>query len=316
MKKLPFIIIFDIDLTIIGNIDIVMKELVFLEYLYNVCKKKGINAKCSSKDFIDIQGVLKDGLLRPNISEFINFCDKKFRNAKTKANVVEVFFYTNSGYSWTNDFIGKNLEQALKIKINRPFFTRENSMNLTMKKSLANIYPTIISTLAKRYPSLNDGDAAEYVMNNRMIFIDDIKDNIFAYTNRQVVCPAYNYTPYYDIYEKCITKYKIDPQIFNDKEILKYMSDNSILIYNNNGNAWQQSKEYIAISNIYYTKHAEISKIKNADTYYKDLIAELSKKSISGERLTDKNIVMLNNKLSVKAIPKAMPKAIPKAKPN
>ena len=316
MKKLPFIIIFDIDLTIIGNIDIVMKELVFLEYLYNVCKKKGINTKCPSMDLIDIQDVLKDGLLRPNVSDFINFCDTKFKNAKTKANVVEVFFYTNSGYSWTNDFLGKKLEQALKIKINRPFFTRENSMNLTMKKSLANIYPTIIGSLAKRYPSLNDGDIAEYVMNNRMIFIDDIKDNIFAYTNRQVVCPAYNYTPYYEIYEKCITKYKIDPQIFNDKEILKYMSDNSILIYNNNGNAWQQSKEYIAISNMYYTKHAEISKIKNADTYYKDLIAELSKKSISGERLTDKNIVMLNNKLSVKAIPKAIPKAKPKAIPK
>lgn len=299
MKKLPFIIIFDIDLTIIGNIDIVMKELVFLEYLYNVCKKKGINTKCPSMDLIDIQDVLKDGLLRPNVSDFINFCDTKFKN-------IEVFFYTNSGYSWTNDFLGKKLEQALKIKINRPFFTRENSMNLTMKKSLANIYPTIIGSLAKRYPSLNDGDIAEYVMNNRMIFIDDIKDNIFAYTNRQVVCPAYNYTPYYEIYEKCITKYKIDPQIFNDKEILKYMSDNSILIYNNNGNAWQQSKEYIAISNMYYTKHAEISKIKNADTYYKDLVAELSKKSISGERLTDKNIVMLNNKLSTK--PKAIPK--------
>lgn len=299
MKKLPFIIIFDIDLTIIGNIDIVMKELVFLEYLYNVCKKKGINTKCPSMDLIDIQDVLKDGLLRPNVSDFIKFCITKFKN-------IEVFFYTNSGYSWTNDFLGKKLEQALKIKINRPFFTRENSMNLTMKKSLANIYPTIIGSLAKRYPSLNDGDIAEYVMNNRMIFIDDIKDNIFAYTNRQVVCPAYNYTPYYEIYEKCITKYKIDPQIFNDKEILKYMSDNSILIYNNNGNAWQQSKEYIAISNMYYTKHAEISKIKNADTYYKDLIAELSKKSISGERLTDKNIVMLNNKLSTK--PKAIPK--------
>ena len=171
MKKLPFIIIFDIDLTIIGNIDIVMKELVFLEYLYNVCKKKGINTKCPSMDLIDIQDVLKDGLLRPNVSDFINFCDTKFKN-------IEVFFYTNSGYSWTNDFLGKKLEQALKIKINRPFFTRENSMNLTMKKSLANIYPTIIGSLAKRYPSLNDGDIAEYVMNNRMIFIDDIKDSL------------------------------------------------------------------------------------------------------------------------------------------
>jgi hypothetical protein len=317
MKKQPFIIIFDIDKTIIGNIDIVVKERALLEYIYNVCKKKGVSTKCPSMDLIDIQDVLKDELLRPNVSDFINFCDKKFRNVGAAG--VEVFFYTNSGYAWTNDFIGKNLEKALKIKINRPFFTRENSMNETMKKSLANIYPTIIGTLAKRYPSLNDGDVAEYVLNNRTIFIDDIKDNIFAYTNRQLVCPAYNYTPYYDIYEKCITKYKMSPQIFDDKDILKYMSDNTIPVYNINGNAWQKNKEYIALFNLYYTKHAEISKIKNADTggtYFKYLIAELSKKSVSAERLTDKNIMTLNTKLSVKEpkAPKATKKATKKAK--
>jgi hypothetical protein len=306
MKKLPFIIIFDIDNTIIGDIGIVSREIALLEYIYNVCKKKGVNAKCPSMEFLDIQDVLKDGLLRPNVSDFINFCDKKFKTATGGAGAAEVFFYTYSAYSWTNDFVGKNLEKALKIKVNRPFFTRENSMKITMKKSLANIYPTIISTLAKRYPVLNDGDIAEYVLNNRTIFIDDIKDNIFAYTNRQLVCPAYNYTPYYDIYEKCITKYKMSPQIFDDKDILQYMSDNTIPVYNINGNEWQKNKEYIAIYNLYYTKHAEISKIKNASTasasgaYFKDLIAELSKKSISAERLTDKNIMTLNTKLSVK----------------
>jgi hypothetical protein len=307
MKKLPFIIIFDIDNTIIGDIGIVSREIALLEYIYNVCKKKGVNAKCPSMEFLDIDDVFKDGLLRPNVSDFINFCGKKFKTATGGAGAAEVFFYTNSAYSWTNDFVGKNLEKALKIKVNRPFFTRENSMKLTMKKSLANIYPTIISSLAKRYPSLNDGDIAEYVLNNRTIFIDDIKDNIFAYTNRQLVCPSYNYTPYYDIYEKCITRYKMSPQIFDDKDILKYMSDNTIPVYNTNGDAWQKNKEYIAIYNLYYTKHAEISKIKNADTagaYYKDLIAELSKKSVSAKCLTDKNIMTLNNKLSVKT-PKA-----------
>lgn len=302
MKKQPFIIIFDIDKTIIGDIAIAEKERELLEYIYNVCKKKGVSAKCPSMNFTDIQDVLKEGLLRPNVKDFINFCEKKYKNA-------EVFLYTNSRYSWTNDFIGKNLEKALKIKINRPFFTRENSMKGTMKKSLANIYPTIIGSLAKKYPSLINGDIAEYVLNNRMIFIDDIKDNIFAYTNRQLVCPAYNYTPYYDIYENCITKYKISTQIFNDKDILQYMSDNNIPIYNINGDARQKNKEFIAISNLYYTKAAEISKIKNADTgdtidtYYKDLILELSKKSISTERLTDKNIMMLNNKLAPKVYP-------------
>ena len=296
MKKLPFIIIFDIDLTIIGDINIVWKEMALLEYIYNTCKKKGINAKCPSMDLVDMQDELNNGLLRPNVKDFINFCNKKFKNA-------EVFFYTNSSYFWTNSFLGKNIEKALKIKINRPFFTRENSMMITMKKSLANIYPTIISSLIKKYPSLNNGDIANYILNNRTIFVDDVKDNIFAYTNRQLVCPVYNYSPYYDIYEKCITKYKMDPQIFNDKDILKYMSDNYIHINNKNGNAWQNNKEFIAIANMYNYKYKEISRIKNIDTYYKDLIAELSKKSIKDECLTDKNIMMLNNKLQT---PKAV----------
>jgi hypothetical protein len=296
IKKLPFIIIFDIDLTIIGDINIVWKEMALLEYIYNTCKKKGINAKCPSMDLVDMQDELNNGLLRPNVKDFINFCNKKFKNA-------EVFFYTNSSYFWTNSFLGKNIEKALKIKINRPFFTRENSMMITMKKSLANIYPTIISSLIKKYPSLNNGDIANYILNNRTIFVDDVKDNIFAYTNRQLVCPVYNYSPYYDIYEKCITKYKMDPQIFNDKDILKYMSDNYIHINNKNGNAWQNNKEFIAIANMYNYKYKEISRIKNIDTYYKDLIAELSKKSIKDECLTDKNIMMLNNKLQT---PKAV----------
>jgi hypothetical protein len=290
MKKQPFIIIFDIDQTIIGNIFMLSKEKALLEYIYNTCKKKGVNAKCPSMDLLDMQDELKNGLLRPNVSDFINFCNKKFKNA-------EVFFYTNSEYSWTNSFLGKNIEKALKIKINRPFFTRENSMKITMKKSLANIYPIIINSLIKRYPTLNNGDIAEYIFNNRTIFVDDIKDNIFAYTNRQLVCPAYNFWPYYDIYEKCITKYKMDPQIFNDKDILKYMSDKNIHINNKNGDVWQNNKEFIAIANMYNYKYTEISRIKNIDTYYKDLIAELSKKSIKSECLTDKNIMMLNNKL-------------------
>jgi hypothetical protein len=236
-----------------------------------------------------MQEELKNGLLRPFVKEFIAFCNKKFKN-------VEVFFYTNSSYDWTNSALGKNIEKALNIKVNRPFFTRENSIsNNKWKKSLANIYPTIIKSLCKKYPAMNDEKISEYVLNNRTIFVDDVKDNIFAYTNRQLVCPEYKYWYYYDVYDKLITKYKMSPRIFDDKDILKYMDDNSIYIYNKNGNAFQQNKEYINIANIYNMKYAELS--KGNDTYFKDLIAELSKKSISDDCITDKNIKAINNKI-------------------
>jgi hypothetical protein len=292
MKKQPFIIIFDIDNTIIGDLGMLNKEYYLLEYIYNICKKKGINTKCLSFEHFDMQEELKNGLLRPFAADFINYCNKKFKNA-------EVFFYTNSSYKWTNGALGENIEKALKIKVNRPFFTREDSMSLYRKKSLANIYPTIITSLLKRYPSLNDEKIAEHIFNNRTIFIDDIMDNIFAYTNRQLVCPAYEYMPYYDVYEKCITKYKMDPLIFNDKDILQYMANNDIHIYNKNGNIYQKNKEYIAIANLYNLKRYEINKKENNDTYYKELIAELSKKSVSTKCLTDKNIKAINKKIKI-----------------
>ena len=294
MKKQPFIIIFDIDQTIIGNVIMQSKENNLLEYIFNTCKKKGINNECQNID-LDMQGELKNGLLRPYVREFITFCDKKFKN-------VEVFFYTNSNYKWTNKILGKSIEKALNIKINRPFFTRENSMTHDLKKSLANVYPLIIKSLVKKYPSMKYENNTEYILNNRTIFIDDIKNNIISYTNRQLVCPEYDYFFYYDIYEKIITKYKMDPKIFNDKKILKYMEDNDIYIYNKNGSAFQKNKDYVSIANMYKTKHSQLSTelSKETDTYFKDLITKLSKKSVSDDYLSNKDIVSLNKIKRVK----------------
>ena len=290
MKKLPFIIIFDIDQTIIGNINMQSKENDLLEFIFNTCKKKGINTECQNID-LDMREELKNGLLRPYVCEFIETCNKKFKN-------VEVFFYTNSTYKWTNKILGKSIEKALNIRINRPFFTRENSMSLSLdlKKSLANIYPLIIKSLLNKYPSMKYKKNTEYILNNRTIFIDDIKNNIISYTNRQLVCPAYDYFSYYDIYEKLITKYKMDPKIFNNKDILKYMEDNNIYIYNKNGSVFQKDKEYITLSHMYKKKHSQLSSelSKNTDTYFKDLISILSKKTIKDDCLTDKNIKDIN----------------------
>ena len=292
MKKLPFIIIFDIDQALIGYVHHLSKESGFLEILYNNCKKKGINTKCPNTDIFDMEDELNNGLLRPFAKEFIAFCNKKFKN-------VEVFFYTNSTYSWTNSGLAKNIEKALKIKINRPFFTRENSISkLNNKKSLANIYPIIIKSLLKKYPLMKYEKNTDYILNNRTIFIDDVKDNLYAYTERQLVCPEYEYYHYHDIYDKLINKYNMDPQIFDDKDVLKYMDDEDIYIFNKNGNVHQQNKEYITLMNMSKAKYYELDNFKKKDdTYFKDLIAELSKKSVSNDCISKANIIAINKKL-------------------
>ena len=87
-------------------------------------------------------------------------------------------------------------------------------------------------------------------------------------------------------------------------------------MYNANGNAYQRNKEYIAIAKVYHALHDEIERKQKTqvkkkdteqseqseDTYFKDLIKELSKKKISDDILTDKNIATINGKLLLKNV--------------
>jgi hypothetical protein len=288
MSKYPFIIILDIDHTIIGTVNQLCKEREVLEYIYNLCKKNGLE-KCIRQNNVDMQKELKDGLLRPYINEFINFCNNKFKN-------VEVFFYTNSSYNYTNTFLATNVKKALKVKVNKPFFTRENSMNINgvTKKSLVNIFPFIIKSLVKKYPIMKNEKNIDYIINTRFVFIDDIKENTFEYVNRQIICPKYEYRYYNDIPEKLINKYKMKPEIFNNKQILDYLHNMNIPIYNKHGNIHQKNKDFIELWKKQQKKYSEVSKVK--DEYFKDLIKEFSKKSVSNYSLSNENIIKINKK--------------------
>ena len=290
MSKYPFIIILDIDHTIIGTVNQLCKEREVLEYIYNLCKKNGLE-KCIRQNNVDMQNELNDGLLRPYIKEFIQYCNSKFKN-------VEIFFYTNSSYNYTNTFLATNVEKALKVKVNKPYFTRENSMiiNGKYKKSLVNIFPFIIKSLVKKYPIMKNEKIIDYIIHNRFVFIDDIKENTFEYENRQIICPRYDFRYYNDIPEKLLNKYKMNPEIFNSRDILEYLHNMNIPIYNKRGNIHQQNKEYIDLWKEQQRKYSEVSKVK--DEFFKDLIKEFSKKSVSNEFLSDKNIIKINKRFS------------------
>lgn len=290
MFKYPFIIILDIDQTIIGTVNQLCKEREVLEYIYNLCKKRRLE-KCIRQNNVDMQKELNDGLLRPYIKDFIVYCNNKFKNA-------EIFFYTNSSYNYTNTFLATNVEKALKVKVNKPYFTRENSMiiNGKYKKSLVNIFPFIIKSLVKKYPIMKNEKIIDYIIHNRFVFIDDIRENTFEYEHRQIICPRYDFRYYNDIPEKLLNKYKMSPEIFNNREILEYLHNMNIPIYNKRGNIHQQNKEYIDLWKEQQRKYSEVSKVK--DEFFKDLIKEFSKKSVSNEFLSDRNIININKRLS------------------
>ena len=62
---------------------------------------------------------------------------------------------------------------------------------------------------------------------------------------------------------------------------------------------FKKNKEYIAIAKTYHALRNEIKKSQDAptkeDTYFKDLIKELSKKRIGDDCLTSKDIATLNH---------------------
>lgn len=288
MAEYPFILIFDIDRTLIGNVNLSSFESQLLIHTYNLCKKNGLN-NCKFIENINMQTELQNGLLRPYINEFIQFCENKYKN-------VEIFFYTGSSYGWTNLSLGNNIEKALNKKINRPFFTRENMLGALNEKSLANIFPHITKTLISKYPIMKNEKELDYIINKRSIFIDDVYNNTYTYNNRQIVCPEYNGYHFYDISEKIIREYGIPREVFNNKEILRYMWDYNLPIYNIHGNVFQRSEDLFKLQIEIEKKKSVLSKID--DRFYKDLIFELSKNKKVDNIISNKTIENINNKLT------------------
>jgi hypothetical protein len=167
-------------------------------------------------------------------------------------------------------------------------------INGSTKKSLVNIFPFIVKGLSKRYPAIKSEKMFDYIINNRFIFIDDIHSNTFEYENRQLVCPKYEYRYYHDIPEVLIKNYNVNPELFNNRLVLEYLNSTSIPIYNKHGNIHQRNKEFVELSKEQQRKYSEVSKVN--DEYFKDLIKELSKKSISNIYLSDNNISKINKK--------------------
>jgi hypothetical protein len=209
-NKLPYIFILDIDNTIIGEVQNCSYEYTALEYIYKYCKINNINANCNIK--IDIIDDLNEGLLRPYFIDFIHFIKKKYKN-------IEIYLYTNSSYDWINNGgLIDNIEKIVKIKFNKPYFTRKNTLN--RQKLLGNLYDVIIEKIVKKYPLLKIDKNKKKVFDTQLVFIDDIPNNLKDYPDKQIICPEYTYMPYYNIKEKLIYKYNINPEIFNNTEIL------------------------------------------------------------------------------------------------
>ena len=273
MKKVPYIFILDIDNTIIGDIYYISKEYSINKEINDICRKDNYE--------INFEKELKEGFLRPYLKEFLDYIHKKFAPC-------EVYLYTNSSYGWTNGPLVKNIEKVLDYKFSKPYFTREDSINY--KKSLTEIYDKILKSLKKnkKYDIKILENDREKIVQERMIFIDDIENNLTGFRSRQLNCPKYEIRPYRDIYKNMLETYGYE--IVSKREVRRLFYEESYHpYYDKNGDIFDQDELLYNIMKSMHMRICELYKEQSKnDDYFKVLIENLND-------LSDKTIKKINN---------------------
>ena len=171
----PFVLILDIDGTLIGDIS---PQVMLYDIVKEMKKNKG-NVTFDNNDLIY---KLKNGVFRPNFKEFIDTLNGHFAS-------LELFIFTASQKQWAN-FLIKVIEKAYNIRFNRPIFTRDDCTNINHEyiKNLTKIKARILKSLKKKYPSLTLQD-----MNNRLLMIDNNRVFHDNDLDKVLICPSYTF---------------------------------------------------------------------------------------------------------------------------
>ena len=245
MIKLPHIFIIDFySLLLTNNNTYINREITLIQQL---------NEKCNTNIKIDFTDEIKNELIiRPDFKLFIEFLKSNYKNA-------EIYIYINENilkyYPISVDIIIDEFKlDAKKIKL--------YSMN--------NFFDIIIDNLKVKYPSLIKNKQKVY---DTQLSIFTSSVSIVSELDKTIKYPTYNYSYYYDICEKIINKYKIKPEVFDNKEILKFCQKNDIPVYNKNGSMYQKDLLYQKLLKLFYYKEYQLSEYsKKEDTAFIDYI--------------------------------------------
>lgn len=247
MIKLPNIFIIDFYYLLFCYNTYINLEIELLQLLN---KKYNTNIKYDFTDEIN-----NELIIRPDFKLFIDFLKSNYKN-------TEIFIYLQQDnydyYPISEDIIFDKLD-INKLKL--------YSMN--------NFFDIICDNLKTKYPSLIKNKKKVY---DTQLTIFTTQKSTIKQLDKTIKCPTYNYEYYYDIYEKIINKYHINPTIFDNKEILRFCENNEIPIYNKNGSIYQKDLLYQNILKLYNYKKYQLSEnSKKEDTFFKDYIKENQK---------------------------------------
>jgi len=177
-SKLPYVIFFDIDGTLIGDIAAQVCE-------WSLLKTYDSGKLSQFKKNLIVQ--LSHGLLRPNLSNYIDFL--KMRHDRS-----ELYIYTASDPKWAA-FLIPCIEAVSGVKFNRPIFARNHCLivNQEIKKSLAKVLPKVLVKLKREYESISLSD-----LKHQSILIDNNHVLLKNESSKCILCPSYTYSEMYD----------------------------------------------------------------------------------------------------------------------
>lgn len=281
MSKQPFVFIFDIDNTIIGNIRYIYQEFQFHQAMELECLVKKPTALKQCNKMIHYESLFNSLLIRPHFIEFINFIKIKFVPC-------ELYLYTGSSYPIIHNFFIQHFEKQTGVKFNRPMFTRNDMIQ--GQKSILHVLPRIQSSLQEKYQNID----INQIIQSRILFIDDVPNNLFDLKSKQIHCPAYSYAIFYDVFTKLRKIYpKTDLQ-----KIIQISDANGIYHYNPNSHDALLQNEAIYKQRIKLIKmqiHI-MNQIYSKDKFF--LLFQSMLKTIKD--FSDDNIQKLNSKLQNK----------------
>jgi phage pi2 protein 07 len=229
----PYIIVFDVDGTLIGDI---RPQLVLYE-MYTALKKKDIKVANNFLKLNEFRKRLNQGIIRPHVNKFIKKMQQNYDN-------IEFYIYTASEKSWAQ-FLIPHLEKCLNVKFKRPLLTRDNCVwhEQDLQKKLNIIYDCV----SKKRKSNNFEDKILIIDNNDIVYGPDQKHVLLC--NTYDFCKLENMMCYID--EDFYDKYK---------DIIVDVLSKYIPGLKKSAGFYQFQKRYY----VYYLKKLEDAQKKNA----------------------------------------------------
>lgn len=301
MDRYPVIFILDLDRTLIGDPTHILDYQSTIEFIKNARLSNKITAEeLSDAEFKALpswKDLFVPEFFRPGLKEALEAIRKHYPTS-------EFFIYSAGLPEYVKSMVDI-VEKHIDFKFNRPLFSRTecptNEAN-HYSKSIVARYPKIIQSLSQleRYRKVNLVEAADEIMENRIVFIDDA-DFIWDKKEKWIQCPAYNYRPMFDIDDKILRLIHRLPIV---QEYLRSSNANQTLyIHEQKDFSYDEYRMnyHLFMANLYRDQSMKNRTVFTKDTFMARLVKAIQPYRTRAKPFNAKNLAAIQKELGAGA---------------